>query len=241
MFDDLPHRQFVSVDDWGDWVHWDVNDFLLRMRQCAPQRRWMTVNTNFFGPDFSLSALIDVPLDVLRRTLKQHDWLRTMTQKNEYRWIHRPKKTEHLKIRALLDSTEGGHVVWFWMDLYGAPPMVTPGDMIDPSNPLRRGWDQLSEDERRASREAVAADDRYGELAPPGGWPSREEIGKQLRARVRMTRRSGSSAGASVTGTTRTTRSTRAQKRGAESAPPKTPPKEKRATAEDAAADDSSH
>lgn len=242
-FDDLANRQFVSA--WREMgsvlmetdPHWDVNDFLLRMRQCAPQRRWMTVNTNFFGPDFSLSALIGVPLDVLRRTLKQHDWLAHMTKRKEYRWIHRPKNTEHLRIRALSDSTDGGHVVWFWMDLYGEAPTVTPGDMIKPSYPLRRGWDQLLEDEQRESREAVAVDSHYGELAPPGGWPSREEIDQKLSARARMTRRSGSTSTRPSTRSRASTASSASSapstggagsKRAATSPTPKTPPKAKK-------------
>ena len=77
-------------------LHWDVSDFLARMRQYAPEGRWMTVNTvtNFFEPDFSprLSALIGVALDVLQRKLSQHDWLAHMTKRKEYRWIHRPKR-----------------------------------------------------------------------------------------------------------------------------------------------------
>ena len=120
-----------------EFREWDVNDVVARLYQRLPRLRWVTANTDFFGPDISVSALIDVPLDALRWKLGGgHEWLRVLTLKTEYGWLQSAGQTERLRVKGLLESTDGGHVVWWWLDELGRQPSMTCGDMIPPGDPL---------------------------------------------------------------------------------------------------------
>ena len=55
-------------------AEWDVNEVVDQLWSLAPRRRWMTLNSEFFGPHFSVSSLISATLADLERLLEPHKW-----------------------------------------------------------------------------------------------------------------------------------------------------------------------
>jgi len=155
----------------------------------APQRRWMVADHEGLGPLFSLCGSIGVPLETVRSLLGPDDWFRAETTLQRNQWIFRAPKADGLRLDCLGNKK---HVVWIYIDHAGEPPLTQPGYMIERSNPLRRGWAALKENERDALRASVAADPVwYGEDPPRRGWPARAAPpSPQPQSRRRSTRAS---------------------------------------------------
>ena len=170
----------------------DVNTLLESAFLHAPRRRWLAVNTDFYGPHFTLVAFLDVRQAELAAILEPLDWLRALRRGST--WLHRPTskldrrrcpfdyefpgvgatKKEQASIREMILSTlprrDTVRVVWWYIDPHGPPSdNGQPGDMIPPRTPLRAGWVQMDAAER-AGVTAATADSKYGALAPQGGW-----------------------------------------------------------------------
>lgn len=148
-------------------------DLVNAIRLRAPRGRWLAVDTDFYGPHFTLANAIGVPLDVVVRLYREHDNLREFFKPRGSALLHRPKQP--------LRTRTGDHVVWLLVDPSITEPATSPGDQIAPStagksvstrslSALRKGWAYLSEDERRAIDSALAGSDYYGRNPPEGGW-----------------------------------------------------------------------
>lgn len=101
-----------SSEHLSEYRDWDVNDLLRLFWSTLPRRRWITLNTEYYGPLFSASLLLDVPLRVLELLLEPADWLHWMeTRKKSYVWLYRPLgNNAPIRDKALLESTTKGGV-----------------------------------------------------------------------------------------------------------------------------------
>ena len=66
----------------------DVNTLLLAIWMLAPRRRWLAVNTDFYGPHFTLAFFVGMTQDLLCAMLEQTSYLRLWERRSS--WLHRP-------------------------------------------------------------------------------------------------------------------------------------------------------
>ena len=66
----------------------DVNTLLLAIWMLAPRRRWLAVNTDFYGPHFTLAFFVGMTQDLLCAMLEQTNYLRLWERRSS--WLHRP-------------------------------------------------------------------------------------------------------------------------------------------------------
>eukprot|EP00629_Pelagomonadales_sp_RCC1024_P009285 CAMPEP_0119269124 /NCGR_PEP_ID=MMETSP1329-20130426/6653_1 /TAXON_ID=114041 /ORGANISM="Genus nov. species nov., Strain RCC1024" /LENGTH=210 /DNA_ID=CAMNT_0007269117 /DNA_START=171 /DNA_END=800 /DNA_ORIENTATION=+ len=181
----------------------DVNELLRRVWLRAPRGRWLAVDTDFYGPHFSLSAFVGIDSDTLREILAPHHYLHWLQRGG---WLHRartrltrrrcPWCDGDFPLDGLEEPTKSWieeefygtkidiTVVWWYIDPVRAPPdNVQPGDMVAPkkSHPMRRGWYSM-DDEQRDVVTAAVREECFGSLAPPDGWPSQAAEVLKLRA-----------------------------------------------------------
>ena len=72
-----------------DEMNLDVNDVLALMRKYLPRGRWLLLNSEFFGPLFSLSHYIGVSPAGIERVLEPVQWFQHMLRGAD-KWLHKP-------------------------------------------------------------------------------------------------------------------------------------------------------
>ena len=109
------------------WRAWDVNDLLVEFWKWLPRRRWISLNTDYFGPFFSASDLVGVPSAELHRILDPIKWLRDMESRSgRYVWLYRPEgHAQPIRAGSLLDTTPKNWVRP--LDFDGCSMMSRPG------------------------------------------------------------------------------------------------------------------
>lgn len=179
-----------------DEMNLDVNDVLALMRKYLPRGRWLLLNSEFFGPLFSLSHYIGVSPAGIERVLEPVQWFQHMLRGAD-KWLHKPTVAQPIRDKALVASVPRNYPVWIYVDLLGTP-QVRPEDQLDC---VRVGWEALDDAEREKVMADVAnaADGRYGRESPEEGWGDDEQV-VAMRAALRKEPRSTRSRSSSPRG-----------------------------------------
>jgi len=56
----------VGNNELTEYRYWNMNDVVTRIWSLLPRGRWITLNTDYFGPLFSACDLLDIPLSVMQ-------------------------------------------------------------------------------------------------------------------------------------------------------------------------------
>lgn len=175
-----------------DEMNLDVNDVLARMRKYLPRGRWLLLNSEFFGPLFSLSHYIGVSPAGIERVLEPVHWFQHMLRGAD-KWLHKPTIARPIQDKALAASAPRHNPVWIYVDLLG-PPQVRPEDQLAP---VRKGWEGLDDAQREEIfSDAADPDGRYGCESPEEGWGADDQVvpvRAALRTQPRSTRSRSSS------------------------------------------------
>ena len=149
---------------------WEVNDIVKLIIKWCPRRRWCCLNSEHFGPLFSVSALIDVPMADIERLLDAPEvsWLNWLNRQGN-KWLHRPSKKRSFQDKAIVESTINKCVVLLYIDTHG-PPTCEPEDQLDA---VREGWDSL-DGATQASIMERAENGAFGIEPPRRGWKGLE-------------------------------------------------------------------
>jgi hypothetical protein len=179
----------MEVEQLGSQQYSDleVNDIIKLIKKWVPRRRWFCLNSDYFGPLFSLSALIKVPLPVLVRLLDAPEvsWLNWLNNSRNTGPFWRPNVRRPIRDGAFVASTKNGEPVWIWIDTYG-PPSYDPGEQLAP---VREGWGSL-DGATQASLTERAENGAFGIEPPRRGWNGLE-CPRDASLPQRRTRRGG--------------------------------------------------
>ena len=163
----------MDVDQVGSpqCSDWDVNGIIKLIKTWVPRRRWCCLNSQHFGPLFSVPALIEVPLTDIERLLNAPEvaWLNWVDNGTIKSWLHRPIVPRPFNDGAIVDSTINNFPVLLYIDPHG-PPTCQPEDQLDA---VRKGWDSL-DGATQASITEKAANGVYGIEPPRRGWKGLE-------------------------------------------------------------------
>ena len=97
-----------------DEMNLDVNDVLARMRKYLPRGRWLLLNSEFFGPLFSLSHYIGVSTAGIERVLEPVQWFQRMLKGSSDKWLHKPTVAQPIRDKALVESAPRNYPVWIY-------------------------------------------------------------------------------------------------------------------------------
>jgi hypothetical protein len=149
---------------------WEVNDIVKLIIKWVPRRRWCCLNSEHFGPLFSVSALIEVPMADIERLLDAPEvsWLNWLNRQGN-KWLHRPSKKRSFQDKTIVKSTKNKFVVLLYVDTHG-PPTCEPEEQLDA---VREGWDSL-DPATQASITEKAENGVYGIEPPRRGWKGLE-------------------------------------------------------------------
>jgi hypothetical protein len=91
----------VGNNELTEYRYWDVNDVVTRIWSLLPRRRWITLNTNCFGPLFSACDLLGIPLSVIQWLLRS-SLRRTRTfQRQVVRQLRQLANSETVRAKLL--------------------------------------------------------------------------------------------------------------------------------------------
>ena len=159
----------MDVDQVGSPQRSDlsVNDIVSRIIKWVPRRRWCCLNSQHFGPLFSVPALIEVPLTDIERLLNAPEvsWLNWLNNSRNTGPFWRPNVKKTMQDSAIRESTPNGWPVWIWIDKHGPPP-YDPDEQLAP---VREGWDSL-DGATQASLTEKAENGAFGIEPPRRGW-----------------------------------------------------------------------
>ena len=87
---------------------------LALMRKYLPRGRWLLLNSEFFGPLFSLSHYIGVSTAGIERVLEPVQWFQRMLKGSSDKWLHKPTVAQPIRDKALVESAPRNYPVWIY-------------------------------------------------------------------------------------------------------------------------------